>query len=329
MSSLVDLEAVDNAFEVRGKLPQPVWTTIREYIECKVARNCLYAAWTEAAEQWLDRLRTAWGGVHQIDSSKNFLLLSESDEIEARQVLGFAERALTAIRLRLGEAAIQEWHGPFVVLWLRSLEHFLDYGESTFGEAMRPTVGAYFSNLGYGHIVIGAPSLRSAVVCLAHELSHANVQHLPLPRWLDEGIACVIGADCTGHSMVTNRTQILRNQICWRRWGLRAFWSGITIELPRRSVVRNTYVLAELLVRRIIDESPHRFVEFVLAAHESDAGAGAARAILKKELTQYAFEILGIGDWSLPVEACAPPGKEWRIISSSGEPDSLGNLAKH
>jgi hypothetical protein len=57
---------------------------------------------------------------------------------------------------------------------------------------------------GLQHFITTKADLRSIEPVIAHEMTHACVQHLPLPLWLNEGLAvnteqrsCTPGSRCT------------------------------------------------------------------------------------------------------------------------------------
>lgn len=141
-----------------------------------------------------------------------------------------------------------------------------------------------FLSAGCAHFVTVQSDVRWIEPVIAHEMTHAGVSHLPLPTWLNEGLAVNTERRLAG-TLPARHTPLELHAMHREFWGeeeIQEFWSG-------KSFFRTddgnmlSYDLARILVEQFAKDWP-RFKAFVLAAHERDGGAEAARCYLDVSL---------------------------------------------
>lgn len=141
---------------------------------------------------------------------------------------------------------------------------------------------------GCGHFVAVKAELRAIEPVIAHELTHACLSHLPLPAWLNEGLAVnterglspppgdPFGARSTPQQMHA------RHQRFWGADEIQQFWSGKSF-LRADEGNELSYDLARIMVAHFAADWT-RFRRFGLAADLADSGAAAAREHLGLDL---------------------------------------------
>ncbi|TYT26997.1 hypothetical protein FZO89_12410 [Luteimonas viscosa] len=307
---------VDMRWRPGTRFPIPDWEAMGA-AAAEADKSFLDRYYATAARQWLDALGNALPDAeYRLRASGNFLLLSSLPERAGTLVLGMCEQALRAIRARLGPLASDEGHGPYVVMVFASRESYHDYLDH-----YRPTDGDYapssgvFINAGYGHFASWHDALDDLEPVVVHELSHALLTHLPLPVWLNEGIAVNVEQALLPR-MADPRLRLYspaemhaRHLAWWNAGRIQAFWSGEAFHVGDGEEL--AYDLAATITRLAAKQDESAFRAFVLAAGWQDAGRGA-EAELGFPLVHLVEAVLGEGDW-------APRPAQWRQPESSAD----------
>ena len=148
------------------------------------------AFWTAAARAWLDRLRDTLGNPYAIYESDRFLLLSPQKASRAKTVLDYAEKSRRRIVHLLDGIAKESELGKVCVLIFDGDERYYEYVSHYYPDNGEFSVsGGMFLQQGYGHFVFVDTEMYMMEPTIAHELTHCLLQHLPLPAWLNEGLA--------------------------------------------------------------------------------------------------------------------------------------------
>jgi hypothetical protein len=124
---------------------------------------------------------------------------------------------------------------------------------------------------------------------LAHELTHALTSHLPLPAWVQEGIAQIV--ERSRQCVPIDHERALEHKRFWIDRGLQGFWSGDLFYRPEGADF--AYQLAEILTRNLIGDYKGRFVDFLESAHSDDGGERAAQQCFGLSLAKIAEGFLG------------------------------------
>lgn len=288
--------------------PRPNWVVIREWIEDHVPAEQQPQAWDDAALQWLESLDNALPDEYQVLFSEHFLFFLPQDHEHRAFFADFAESVREQLFSRLDGVAQPSWPARLPVLLFDSSEAYYEYKASYFQAGDYGGSGAMcVTEDDYVHLVINGLSTEQYQPSLAHELTHAVVKHLNLPRWLEEGLTQLIDdgykSPWTQFSLDPKETRKLREY--WNDCGLKEFWWGSAFYLPDEGQL-HSYQLAAALKRILVRDHKPLLNEFLLAANEADAGDHACRTILKCTLPDLATQFLGEGDWQAePPDATA------------------------
>ena len=221
--------------------------------------------------KWLKTLIKSLGSKYQLYESKEFILMTTEDEKKAKNILNYAELSRKRILETLDGIAQDEGYGKHVILKFDDIDTYYAYFDkviSSDGE-FGYTSGLYFKH-GYGHFVFFEDNFDFLEPIVVHELTHALLAHLPIPLWLDEGIAvCSENKHCGGGFFINN--EILKeHKEYWNKDSIQAFWSGESFRFTDDGQ-RLSYHLAEWIVASL-SKDYETFKYFVNNADWQDAG---------------------------------------------------------
>ena len=293
---VLDLGHVQGAFFQREGFSRPDWKIIGRTIKDTVPPESLGEAWSEAAMQWVLQVRTDLGGNHQVRRSKEFILLAELDSAAANQVLAFAEKTLESIYDVLKGAAWQWGYGKHVILLFADLDDYYQYVAFFWREGVHPASGGCLIRKDYVHIAMPYGNGRNIRQTLAHELAHNSVVHLPLPTWLNEGLAVLFERTAGGPQRTILDGDLRdRHLAFWNSDNIQKFWAGVSFGEPGDSN-ELSYSLAEIVVNLMMNR-PEDFCSFLKLAQWGDGGQTAALDCLGIDLGQVMGTFLGEGNW--------------------------------
>jgi hypothetical protein len=181
------------------------------------------------------------------------------------------------VRTLDGIAHVPEW-GHDILVVFDDEDAYYRYVSHYYPEAGEFALsGGMYINSGCGHFVTVKADLRAVEPVIAHELTHACLGHLPIPAWLNEGIAVNTErrlCPLPNPAGTTPQQMHARHQKFWGPDEIQQFWSGKSF---LRSDEGNelSYDLARIIVSQLGAAWDH-FRPFVLSANANDGGASAA-----------------------------------------------------
>lgn len=140
---------------------KPDWNEISLGIDENLNHYDLNSAWTKVCGNWLDAIAAKFGNNYRVAESSNFSIMSNENDRYVALFSSFLERTLKRILTTLKGIASDEGFGL--------------------------SSGMYIND-GYGHFVFPSQELEYAESTAVHELTHACLDHLPIPLWLNEGL---------------------------------------------------------------------------------------------------------------------------------------------
>ena len=289
------VEALDLASSLQyvNELPVPDWEHVSAWIGSIPSPEEQAKAWAACEVAWLQYLGFALGPKYHLVERDGALLLSSLESRIASATLGFMVKTLSRItRLLDGLAQAPEW-GKDILIAFDDQETYYRYVSRYYREDGE-FAGSSGMHIGTGcsHFVTMKADLRSIEPVIAHEMTHGCLGHLPIPAWLNEGIAVNTEQRlCPPLPPIFTPQEMHEKHLrFWREAEIQQFWSG-------KSFLRNddgnmlSYDLARILVSQFASKWD-AFREFARHANLSDAGASAAREHLGLELGDAAAAIL-------------------------------------
>jgi len=261
------------------------WAAVQSWVDTVPTVQGQAEAWSACELAWLEHLRVALGPEFQLRKQGTAILLSTLESNVATATLAFVNKtAQRIVRVLDGVASVPEW-GHDILIVFEDDEAYYKYVSMYYPEAGEfAASGGMYIHGGCGHFVTVKADLRAIEPVIAHELTHAYLSHLPIPAWLNEGLAVntELRLCSTSHASADPRQMHARHRQFWGTEEVQQFWSG-------KSFLRNdegselSYDLARVLVSQFAADWD-RFRPFALAANLADGGADSAREHLDVDL---------------------------------------------
>jgi len=287
-----------NCYQHPMKYYRPDWTLISKTVNENFSKDQLNTAWSNECKKWLTTLQDELGSPYTLVESDNFIILSSEEDNYNQHFLKFLEYARTKILTNLVGIASDEGYGKHVVIIPADQETYYDYILMFYPEDAKVGLsGGVYLNDGYGHFVFPAQEINFTEPVAAHELTHGCLSHLPIPNWLNEGLAVSMEEVVLGHSYFEmNKKNIEKHQNYWNEDNIQHFWDGTSFSFPDEGQ-ELSYHLAQLLVRNISHDD-EQFKAFCNLADYKDAGEYASHQHLGISLGDLLDGLLGDGNWA-------------------------------
>jgi hypothetical protein len=274
-------------------LPTPNWELVHDWLDTLSSPEDQAYAWAACERAWLEHLGTALDNGYHVAENDQALVLSTLEPKVAQATLDFIAKSLKRItRLLDGVAQAPPW-GKSILLVLDDEDAYYQYVSRYYpDEGEFAFSGGMHINYGCRHFVAKKADLREIEPVIVHEMTHGCVSHLPIPAWLNEGLAVNTehALSPVSGSLYTPREMHVKHLKFWGPAEIQEFWSG-------KSFLRTddgnmlSYDLARIMVQQF-SQDWERFRPFVLAADKSDGGAEAAAKYLAADLGHVAAAIL-------------------------------------
>jgi hypothetical protein len=299
-----------------GPYPRLDWTAVGDWV-ATLAPMEQSSAWGRAELAWLHRLRDRLGADYRVEREGDAVLLSSLEPRVARATLGFMARSQARImRVLDGVASASGWGHDILIVFDDEEGYYAYVSQFYEGEGEFARSGGMYIDEGCGHFVTLKADLRVVEPTIVHELTHASLAHLPLPAWLNEGLAVNTERRLSpplGPSSLTPAQMHSRHQAFWGVSEIQEFWSGKSWLRPDKGN-ELSYDLARILVEQLAADWP-AFRGFALAADLGDAGQRAAAEHLGIDLGAAICALLGKDD--TPASWRPDPGA-WSSVPERG-----------
>ena len=245
------------------------------------------------------------GGEFALHDVGGFWVVSNRPARQLERIGKLLQSARRRVLSDLEGIAADPLFSRLAVLWLEDEAQYYEYIAHSYPDAGEFAFsGGQFHSGGYPHFVFPHyEEFGQLERVMSHELTHALVSHLPLPLWLNEGIAVTMEEAIGGGTMLRRTRELFdEHPDFWNEETIQEFWCGSSFGRPDEGNSLS-YAMAHLLTTNLAHDFG-KFREFVLAAHWSDGGQAAARAHLGIALGDLVAAVFGDGDW-------APQPQKW------------------
>lgn len=290
-----EFDGLDMGFEVVEGFSRPDWKRVRSYIKNRVPPEDRKIAWNHAARSWLQEMAGDLGGGSRIYETSGFFCLSDLDPDVTERLLEYAETALDYVRGCLRSAAWTGYNGRHVLLLFADPDDYFAYISYFYPEGTHVLSAGVFIRRGYAHIALPFVDVSRAQRTLTHELVHNLLCHLPIPKWLNEGLAETLERPSQRSQFVLDIDMVDRHREFWNETNIQTFWAGTSYGVPGDSS-QLSYNLGEILVGLLAEKGDH-FTDFVKHADSRDGGQDAAVTWLDVDLGEVLGGFLGPGKW--------------------------------
>jgi hypothetical protein len=311
-SAVPALALPEDCWFADARLPIPDWRAVAALEpEDESARD---AFWRSAAVGWLEQLGAALGDEFEVAQSAHFALLAPWPARERQVALDFAERSRRRIRRALDGVASDNGYGPIVIVVFDTIDHYYDYVDHYYpSEGVFAMSGGMFIDAGYGHFVFTAEDLAQMEPVLVHELTHAQLRNLELPRWLDEGAAVNMEKHLLPQMADPRRSLYAPHEMAdkhaafWDAQTIQEFWTGHSFLRPDDGNLLS-YDLAERLTQ-LLGRDFLRYASLLNRADARDGGATALQQAFGLSAGDLIAEVLGPGPWE-------PQPADWAAVEA-------------
>lgn len=317
----LDLSGLPGAFEVVEGFSRLNWKPVYILLQAKLREHpdATREIVLDLEMQWMERLRDDLGGGYHVSLCRSFVVLSELPEEVVVRLASHGEEVLHFI----AEALLGAWdyaQERLCILLFTEPDDYFQYIAYLYPEGVHPQTSGLFVARDLFHIAAQSATGFGLRGLLAHELTHLSLAHLPMPRWLDEGLATHVERRLTGGGTpVMNRELRERHGAFWTKERAQEFWAGTSFYTPGDSV-ELSYNLAEILVNILCVEKG--FKQFVRHASYVDAGQTAALDTMKLSLGDALATFLGPGDWRPRLDKMAQCKARYSEARTRVPPDS-------
>lgn len=274
-------------------LPHPHWPEVHAWIE-QLPRSRRVDAWRACERSWVLWLRDALGAGYRVFESPHVLLLTAQQRRPAVVTLHYVAATFRRVQRVLEELAQPADAGKEIVIVFSdedSYYRYVSYFNAEGGEYAMSS-GMHIGG-GCGHFVTyDVEELHKMEPVIAHEMTHSLLGHLPIPAWLNEGLAVN-----TEWHLARNATHAwdlqeleAEHRAYWTPDLIQEFWCGRSYE---RSDAGNklSYDLGRILVTALSADWS-AFKRFAAAANIEDGGAAAAREVLHVDFGEFVRQFL-------------------------------------
>lgn len=257
-------------------LPVLDWNALNEWL-LTIDPASQGKAWSDAELAWLSCMRSALGETYQVSRFEQSVVLSSLNSSEQELVLGFMASSLKKIVRTLGSvASVPEWGYDILIVfddedtYYRYVSRYYpEDGEFSFSSGM------HISN-GCGHFVTTKQEMNLIEPVIVHEMTHSCLAHLPIPAWLNEGLA--VNAEhslCNSASRDTDSQKLHERHLnFWTPTTVQQLWSGASFKRTDEGC-ELSYDISRILVSQLA-KNWAQFESFVLEAEMNDGGQMSA-----------------------------------------------------
>ncbi len=287
------------------------WQALARWSDTAASAEEASQAFELGIRTWLLVMTGYCGDRFRLYETEDAFIVSPLENATLIATAAFIASTRRRIHQVLAGVAVFGEHEKSILLVLHNEDAYYDYLAAHYpddGEFAKS--GGCFINAGCPHFVVAMADLSTIEPVIAHEMTHSAVGHLPLPRWLDEGLAVNTEQRLTGvpNLLLTPRELRAKHLEYWGATEMQEFWSGDSFfRMDDGNLL--SYELARILVAHLSSDWD-RFKAFVTTAQRGDGGATAARDYLGIELGALVCALLeqpatadwepDPGQWALP-----------------------------
>jgi hypothetical protein len=267
-----------------------------------------------AIRAWVELLSPQLGQRYFICEAGPLLCLIPFAQKQSQLLAESASAGFARILSELGEAA-RPPSNLVVVILFNDRASYQQYA-SCFIQG--PTVAGVALDGDVQQILVHGETPDEVLSAVLHHMAHLCLSHLRIPRWLDEGLAQILGRD----DVQVRRFRPQANGESRKKWlskGLAGFWKGVAFP-EGHAGAPPAYDLAEKLADKIRNDYREKWVRFLLHASPEDGGAAASVAVLGTRVEDLLQTVISGRDW--PQREAAVPGEAVTVDWARYQPDA-------
>jgi len=291
------MDWLEQYIEIKDDFPRPDWERIYKHIEEHFKDANQKDLWCDISNEWVKRVQQTLGSEYHNNETDNFLVISSRGEKYSTLLLEFMERSRNNILKHLNGIASDEGFGKHIILNFKDIDTYYSYVLYFYPESGEFGLSSgMFLDGGYGHFVLAEEDQSLAETITSHELTHALLSHIPIPLWLNEGMAVNMENILTNSAPLRMESEMYeRHKKFWNDETIQEFWSGKSFSRPDEGM-ELSYHLAQFAVFSL-SEDYKVFKNFTNNAHFDDAGEKSAQENYGGSLGALISQYFGEGEW--------------------------------
>lgn len=292
------MEWIDKYFEEVDKFPRPNWEDIYTQVDTHHKDADQHELWCSIARAWMGKVISKLPNNYGIHESENFIIVTSETDRYISLLQNFLERTLKRILSTLSGIASDDGFGKYVVIIFNDIDDYYSYLSYYYSEdGVYGLSSGVYLNKGYGHFAFPHQDVTYAESIAAHEMTHALLAHLPIPAWLNEGMAVTLEDMITGSAPLKMDNELFeRHKLFWGESEIQEFWSGDSFHRPDEGQ-ELSYNLAQFAVNSL-SQDYESFIQFSNKANFNDGGEAAANEVYGGSLGNLITQFFGDGNWS-------------------------------
>ena len=276
--------------------PRPRWEAIDSLLAQRPEARA-HEDWVTAGRTWMEETARHLGAPYAVQETDNFFLLSPLSARQNDLLKKFLEKTWRQITVKLEGLGETEVFGKRVVLLFDSHDRYYQYCAHFYSEGEHPISSGVFLNAEYGHTAIPFFDIPETEATLAHELTHCFLRSLPIPLWLNEGLAVTMEDEiCANRPLRMDNERLAEHAHYWDEETIQDFWTGESFRRVDEGLSLS-YELARYWVRALAHDVD-AFIEFARLATYEDGGEAAAVQVYGGSLGGVIHQFFGPGEWS-------------------------------
>lgn len=283
-------------FPRKGRTVHPDWVGICEWAIENVPPDQLDRFFDALLVRWLSEMADLLDNQYTVYSTQRALFLTEDVGEDVEKIVRYADSLMERVPREFPGLRRGGIQGRGVFLQFEGRDLYLEYASHFLGPGTFGASGAMMVNKGYPHVVLKPMAFETIKATMAHEVLHVFTSGLPMPAWLNEGLA--------------QRMESLSDEMVWREpahrskgdasrvWNedsIKDFWSGNSFHMPGEIQLASYGLASELSDSLAMDGE--RFQEYITLADWRDGGEAAMLQCFGMGLSAAMNEILGPGNW--------------------------------
>ncbi len=294
-------------------LPAPDWRRVMAWLDSGEAHGSIAERWPEIQRAWALHLRQALGPAYEISELGSTLLVSTLPARQRDMLLTFVEKSQQRIS-RLLHGIARRANGALTLVFVfEDQETYYRYVSRYYPDCGEFALsGGMHINDGCSHFVTARADLTLIEPVIVHELTHAQVTHLPIPAWLNEGLAVNSERRLTPTPAEFTPAEFhAMHAAYWSPETIQDFWSGQAFHASGEEN-RLAYDLGQLLTAQL-SQDWDAFTAFANEATMADSGHAAALAHFDLDLG----EAVRLMFDARPDEGWSPRPASWGQLSNA------------
>jgi hypothetical protein len=232
---------------------------------------------TALSRDWLNKLNAdAFSGKLSTGESARFILLGDIAPTHGKNVLAFAEQTLDRFLADFGDIARFGPASKMPIIALSEQDDYYRLISAFFDEGTYGLSSGLFIHEGLSFFIFPNEDMWALEPVIAHELLHAVMFHLPLPAWVNEGLA--VNAEFrygNRYSDPRRRDDLIpHHRSYWNPARLQSFLRGALFSSASEGQ-ELSYDLARQLVLGLSNDWT-QMKQFIVSAQAEDFGERAA-----------------------------------------------------